>query len=196
MNKKQEIIEAASLLFSKEGIRKTSIDLISRKCGISKKTFYIYFTDKETIITDIVTNALRRTEEYIQTLSVISLDALSELSSFFEFIQNDNFEFTPIFLSDLLKFYPDISDLITESRKTKFLPFFIHNLEKGVSEGCYRKAINGKLTAEMYFRQVDFTLEDGTLTASEKIHVLTYINNFFLYGIVNGMGSKLLVSTR
>lgn len=187
MNKKQKIIETASLLFSKEGIKKTSIDLISRKCGISKKTFYIYFSDKETIITHIVENALGRTEEYILTLSIISLDAVSELTSFFEFIQNDIFEFTPIFLSDLLKFYPDISDLISKSRTTKFLPFFINNLEKGLSDGCYRKTIDGKLTAELYFRQIDFTLEDETLTASEKIHVLSYINSFFLHGIVNGM---------
>lgn len=189
-NKQQEIFDTASLLFSTEGIKKTSVEIISRHCGISKKTFYTYYPDKEAVIKEIVENALSRTEKYVITLSEISSDAAYDLVSFFEFIQNIIAVFTPVFISDLFRFYPAVNDCILEYRSRKFLPFFIENVKRGVQEGCYRKSVDGKLTGELYFKQIDLTLEDDSLTAAEKFSVLSYINSFFLHGIVSGSGAN------
>lgn len=191
-NKQLVLLETASVLFSKEGIKKTSVETISRHCGISKKTFYTYYPDKEAIIKEIVENALSRTEKYVIMLSEISSDAVFDLVSFFEFIQNNISVFTPVFISDLFKFYPAVNDSVREYRSRKFLPFFIENVKRGVKEGCYRKSVDAKLTGELYFSQIDMTLEDDSLEALEKFRVLSYINSFFLHGIVNGIGAKLL----
>ncbi|PBJ07992.1 TetR/AcrR family transcriptional regulator [Flavobacterium sp. ACN6] len=193
-NKQLEILETAAVLFSKGGIKKTSVEIISRQCGISKKTFYTYYSDKEAVIKDIVENALSRTEKYASTLSETSSDAACDLIRFFKFIQNNIAVFTPVFISDLFKFYPAVNDCIREYRSKKFLPFFMENIKRGVQEGCYRKSVDGKLTGELYFRQIDLTLEDDSLTALEKFTVLSYINSFFLHGIVNGFGVKQLYS--
>lgn len=52
--KQQEIIDTSAVLFSVAGIKKTSVDLICSKCGISKKTLYQYFDHKEAIVDEIV----------------------------------------------------------------------------------------------------------------------------------------------
>jgi AcrR family transcriptional regulator len=192
--KEQEILETTSLLFSKVGIKKTSVELISLRCGISKKTFYNYYPDKETIVKEIVKNALYKTERYIITLSKISPNATSELINFFKFLQGNLSVFTPVFISDLLKFYPAVNDFILQFRAKIFLPFFIQNVQRGILENCYRNSVDGRLTGELYFKQIDLALEDNTLTVKEKFRVLSYINNFFLHGLVNGIGAKLLFS--
>lgn len=193
-NKEKEILDTATLLFLKKGIKKTSVELICRNCGISKKTFYNYYPDKKTIIEDVVKSFLSKAEKYIDTLSNISPNAASELINLFKFIQSNMSIFTPVFINDLLKFYPVVNEYIAETRLTKFLPFFIQNVKKGINEGLYRESLNGKLTGELYFRQIDMTLEDVSLTASEKLSVLSYINIFFLHGIINDMGTELLFS--
>lgn len=45
--KKQKLLEAAMLEFSKESFNKASINNIINKAGISRGSFYVYFKDKE-----------------------------------------------------------------------------------------------------------------------------------------------------
>jgi AcrR family transcriptional regulator len=194
-NKELEIIKTASLLFSQEGIRKTSVDSISQHCGISKKTFYQYFPDKETIIRDIVTNALSKIDNYIKVLLDASGDVVPELIDFLKFIQCNISVFTPIFISDLLKHYPNVNEVLLEYRRTKFLPFFMQNIDRGILEGCYRESTDSKLIGELYFKQIDLTLEDDSISDSEKDNKLAHINSFFLHGILSGAGAQILYST-
>lgn len=47
--KQQQLIEAATELFCKHGIRRVTVEEICNNAGISKMTFYKYFTDKNAI---------------------------------------------------------------------------------------------------------------------------------------------------
>ena len=48
--KKDQIIEAARLLFHKYGFKKVSMDEIARESGVTKKTIYSYFSSKEDLL--------------------------------------------------------------------------------------------------------------------------------------------------
>lgn len=50
MNKKEIVIETARKLFSTYGYKKVSMDEIARKSGVTKKTIYTYFKDKNDLI--------------------------------------------------------------------------------------------------------------------------------------------------
>lgn len=192
-NKLQDILHAASLLFASNGVKKTSVDLISHNCGISKKTFYLYFLDKETIVQEIVQGTLVNTEKHIEGLKSLPHDAPTELISFFNFMQNSAPVFTPVFINDIVRFYPKVNNLIMESKNKKFLPFFSQNIKKGILEGFYRKSLDANITASLYFRQIDYALEDE-IVHWEKFKFLSYINSFFLHGILNKKGTAFLSS--
>lgn len=49
-NTKEKILNTARNLFNEYGYSKTSMDLIAREAGVTKKTIYSYFKDKETLI--------------------------------------------------------------------------------------------------------------------------------------------------
>ena len=50
METKEKIINTARDLFNTYGYSKTSMDLIAKEAGVTKKTIYSYFKDKETLI--------------------------------------------------------------------------------------------------------------------------------------------------
>jgi AcrR family transcriptional regulator len=58
--KQQQLIDAATELFCKHGMRRVTVEEICKKAGISKMTFYKYFTDKNDIgraVLDCLINA-------------------------------------------------------------------------------------------------------------------------------------------
>lgn len=52
--KEKRIIWAATTLFAKYGIRKTTIDEIARDAGMAKGTIYLYFRNKQEIVSAVV----------------------------------------------------------------------------------------------------------------------------------------------
>ncbi len=58
--KKTAIIQAASLLFVKKGIKQTSLADIARGMGISKGTLYYYYSSKNDLIFDITAHHMNQ----------------------------------------------------------------------------------------------------------------------------------------
>ncbi|MDQ0495355.1 TetR/AcrR family transcriptional regulator [Paenibacillus brasilensis] len=63
MTKKEQIIEAAKSLFRDIGYHHTSIQDILEKSGVSKGTFYNYFSSKPQLILNIIQNVDAKVEE-------------------------------------------------------------------------------------------------------------------------------------
>jgi len=47
-------MEAAETLFLKHGLRRVSVDEVCRSAGVSRKTFYVYFTNKDALTIDLL----------------------------------------------------------------------------------------------------------------------------------------------
>lgn len=52
--KKSKLIDSAYSLFTDKGIFKTTIDDIVKKAGVAKGTFYLYFKDKDEILSEVI----------------------------------------------------------------------------------------------------------------------------------------------
>jgi len=50
LNRKEQTLNAASLVFEKYGLSKTKLDDIAKECGIKKTAVYYYFKNKDEII--------------------------------------------------------------------------------------------------------------------------------------------------
>ena len=52
---KRTAIESAALaLFLRDGFARTSVDAVAREAGVSKRTVYDYYGDKQTLFLDVV----------------------------------------------------------------------------------------------------------------------------------------------
>ena len=67
--KKNNIIDHAEKLFSELGIENTTIDVIAKSAGISKRTVYTYFSSKTELYQAILYRANKEMYEYFYTAS-------------------------------------------------------------------------------------------------------------------------------
>ena len=63
MENKDRILEKAHDLFMQYGIRSITMDEIAAQLGISKKTIYQFFTDKDAMVEAVVNEVINRNEE-------------------------------------------------------------------------------------------------------------------------------------
>ncbi len=64
---RENIVSAASALFMERGIAATSMDDIAKAAGYSKATLYVYFENKEEIVSILVLHSMKKLDGYISS---------------------------------------------------------------------------------------------------------------------------------
>ncbi len=97
VSRREQIIRSASLLFETKGFDGTTIDDIVRAAGIAKGTFYIYFPNKEELLTQVIRRLIEETMEQLE-------EKLEGEKDFFNRLLIKGSEFTRLYLekTDLL----------------------------------------------------------------------------------------------
>lgn len=87
MNKnvvKQRILDAASDVFMMFGFKKASLELISKRLGMTKSSLYYYFKDKEEIFREIIEQEAKIIMEKIEKSVSEIEDPVLKLKKYFE----------------------------------------------------------------------------------------------------------------
>ena len=142
MEPQERILQKAHELFMLYGIRSVSMDEIANHLGISKKTIYQYFPDKEALVDSVVAIELTCSTTECENIAAICENPIHEL-----FLSVDNFQemismMNPSLVYDLEKYHPNTYKKLND-HKYKFLYEIIkNNLERGIVDGLYRPEIN------------------------------------------------------
>ena len=145
--KRKMIATTAAAYFYKMGITTVSMDDIARGCSVSKRTIYTFFGNKRELIQEILTNNL---DEFILELERIkkeSLDAVSELFCFFDFLGNSYSKLSFSFLNDLKKMNTETTDVQTLIER-----FLSENIKRGEKEGIYKQFKSSDNPVELFSR--------------------------------------------
>lgn len=67
--KEEQIIQSARELFEQYGIKKTSMDEIAQRAGVTKKTVYSYFKSKSELINYFLKEELKNMKDIVQKYS-------------------------------------------------------------------------------------------------------------------------------
>ncbi len=94
--KKEQVLQAASEVFSRFGFEKTTLDDIGQRAGLNKASLYYYFKNKEEIFIAVV---LHETKAFMNDLQVQSLEI-------FDVHQQINF-----FLTERIRRYGEVIHL-------------------------------------------------------------------------------------
>lgn len=77
--KRQAILQAATELFIDQGYRKTSVDEVARRAGVSKGTVYLYFKNKGDLLFQAIAREKLQYTEVIKGLFSPGLDSRERL---------------------------------------------------------------------------------------------------------------------
>ena len=131
-------MRTADSLFSEEGIREVSIDDICRKLGISKKTFYQYYAQKEDLVADVVTNNVRKKKDEFDRI-VKGKDIVQILKALFSMVNRKK---TMVkdkrMVKDIMKYYPETFTKHAEERGKAMHRFFVERFREGMEQGLVR----------------------------------------------------------
>jgi TetR/AcrR family transcriptional regulator, cholesterol catabolism regulator len=194
MGHKERILEKATDLFMRYGIRSITMDEIATQLGISKKTIYQFFTDKDAMVEAVVSDETRRNEDECLNLSKTAENAVHEI-----FLAMDNMEemlkgMNPQIIHDLEKHHPAAFKKLKQYKYQFLYSVIKQNLERGLKEEVYRSDLNVELTtrhrietAFMPFNQDAFPQNKYPMNQTcQDLAVL------FLHSVCNQNGKKLI----
>jgi len=192
--KELEIISAALELFMKYGIKSLTMDDIARHLHISKKTLYLYVSDKKDLVKRGMELAISDECSIVQAVSKESTNAIDELIEITKCVSVRLREMHPSVLYDIQKYHPKSWDLMI-NHKTEFVyGVMLENLKRGVKEKYYRKTINPEIVASIYMMMMDNIMNsEGPLTKKmslPKLHL--EMINYHFSGICNQRGLDYL----
>ncbi len=148
METKKRIIDAATTLFLENGVRNVSMDDIAKNLGISKRTIYEIFSDKEDLLKQVFDNI--NAIMYEEAISS-NLKHHNVLETFLSHIYKQNIKpfYKVRFIEDIKKYYPKTYNEIqcTYDSMYSHIKNFI---QLGVEQGVYRDNINIDLIAYIF----------------------------------------------
>jgi TetR/AcrR family transcriptional regulator, cholesterol catabolism regulator len=191
---KERILIKAEELFMQYGIRSVSMDDIANNLGMSKKTLYQYYADKDELVDAVVDGHIKEIQTDCLGCRTDARDAVHEIFITMERIMEQFNNMNPMLLYDLEKFHFR-SYLRFREHKDKFLAKVIReNIEWGIKDELYRPEINVDV-------MVKFRLESMMIPFNVSIfppgkHNLGVISEqiiqHFVYGLATIKGHKLI----
>lgn len=138
---KEKIINKAKEMFLRLGFKSITMDDIASEIGISKKTIYKYFSNKDILIENTIELAFSEVQEIIIKIENLNLNAIEE-----------NFEMKRMFremfkgsdtspLYQLKKHYLEIYEKVLTVQSEILIVCFRKNIIKGIKEGLYRENV-------------------------------------------------------
>ncbi len=130
---KEQIINTAFDLFSQYGIKSVSMDDVAKAAGISKRTLYESFEDKETLLIEGIDHNTESLGQYLTGLEKEPFNALEVILLFYEEMMKNPRWFNEKFYEDLKK-YPKAQQKI-EMNKARMGKRCMDLFTRGVKEG-------------------------------------------------------------
>ncbi len=194
MENKERILEKAHDLFMQYGIRSITMDEIAAQLGISKKTIYQFFTDKDAMVEAVVNDVINGNEEDCRGFSLAAENAVHEIFMAMDFTQEMLKAMNPQIMYDLEKHHPSAYKRLKQYKYQFLFSTIKENLERGAREDIYRTDLNIDLTtrhriesAFMPFNQEAFPQNKYPMNQTcQELAIL------FLHSVCNPKGKKLI----
>ena len=157
-----QILDFSTAQFMTYGIKSVSMDDLATKLGISKKTLYQHFTNKQDLVKKSLSRHVRLEEDVLMEISRTATDAIDEMAQIAEHTVIHFRQIKPILIHDLQKYYRDIWQSVV-LQQSQFIKTKIEtNINRGITEGYYRPELNSDIIAKLYVAK-SFSLVDENL---------------------------------
>jgi len=195
MDPKDRILEKAHELFNSYGLRSVSMDDIAAQVGMSKKTLYQYFTDKNDLVDAVFTAIMESNKQYCCQEQIKAENALHETFLAFDRTQEMFAEMNPSVLFDMEKYHPSTFNKFKDFKNGFLYGMIKANIERGISEGLYRADIDVDTLARLRIHTIllAFNAEVFPANRTRLVEIEQQLIEHFLYGLATSKGIKLIL---
>lgn len=191
---KLNILQKVYALYSRYGIKSITLDDIARELGLSKKTLYQYFTDKNELVTETFLYEKEHRMDCMGEIFSKKMNAIEETFAINRYVSDMMKDFNPAMEYDLKKYYPDIFEKRRDAIIMNMYQRQLDNLRRGIKEGLYRDDITPEYIARMFILRMVNVHEVPCFDKSEFFSP-GFFREVFIYhirGLASEKGLKVL----
>ncbi len=144
------IIAGAAELFRIYGIRAVTMDDIANHLGVSKRSIYERFIDKDTLLFSVMDSMIVRQREMIEKILENSPDVISAVFCIARMGRDHAATMNPLIVSDLKKYHNNVLKRLREKCDNPDFEAARSILEKGVSQGIFRETIDVEIVGRAF----------------------------------------------
>jgi TetR/AcrR family transcriptional regulator, cholesterol catabolism regulator len=194
MEPKERILQKADELFNRYGIRSVSMDDIAAQLGMSKKTLYQYYADKDELVTGVFSAIMENNKNRCTECRKMSENALHEVFLSFDRVQEMFANMNPAVLFDMEKYHSGCFKKFKEFQNGFMYQMIKSNIERGVEEGIYREDIDIDILTRYRIHSImmSFNPEVFPNNRTHLLHIEQQLLEVFLNGIATSKGQKLI----
>lgn len=185
--------QKAQDLFMQFGLRSVSMDDIATALGISKKTIYLYYADKDALVENVVGAIIKYNQSCCEHDRKLSDSAIHEIFLAMEFMMEIFRSMNSSLLFDMQKYHPGAYQKFAKHKNEYLYTIIKENLLRGVKEELYRPEIKIDILARYRVESVTlpFHPEFHTKVKSSLADIEEEVLLNFLFGVVTQKGYKL-----
>ena len=188
MEIKVRIIEGAAELFKTYGIKSVTMDSLASHLGMSKRTIYEVFSDKDELLAGVLKLMVEKQKNLVKRVLDESGNALVAIFRLLEIEMNHIQDMSPAFQADMKKYHHDV--LMKRTDKCE-LPDYRNNIqliERGIKEKLFRRDINPELVNRCLY-SLGRSATDQDLYPFEEFARRDVIKNVFI-NYLRGISTK------
>ena len=194
MSQIERIILGGEELFLKAGIKSVTMDDIARHLGMSKKTIYQFFKDKNELVVALVKKKLQDDEDQMCDIIKQSGNVIEKMINMMKCSEEIFSRINPIVIHDLQKYQSDAWKQFQDFKSGVLMGTLEDLLTEGIKQGYIRPDIDVKIIARMRVTQVELGFNTSVFPVAEfnPWKVQQQFLEHFNYGICTLKGYKLL----
>ncbi len=190
---KEKLIRGAEELFMKYGLRSVSMDDIARHLGISKKTIYQHFADKDEVVATVAQSHMRRQQQQFEDIVKAAKNAVEEMAMFATNMKEHLRNINPALLFEMQKYHTKAWNEWLAFKHNVIRDSIVRSMKEGVADGYFRADFDIGILATMRLEQMQMAF-DNTLFPRDKYsisEIQAQLFEHFVHGIMTDKGRKL-----
>jgi TetR/AcrR family transcriptional regulator, cholesterol catabolism regulator len=192
MEIQERILDTSFSLFRQFGTRSITMDDIAQKMGVSKKTLYAHFADKDELVVNAISRYLLEMDHESVENQQKAGDAIEELFLVMQTLDECFRYMNPIILFDIQRFHPRAFQVFQDYKHGGLQLTIRQNLERGVREGLYRAEIDLDIMTQFRLATTMLCFQPDAFQVAkyEMGKVQRELLEHYLYGLVTEEGYK------
>lgn len=193
LDSREKLLRGAEDLFMRYGMRSVSMDDIARSLGISKKTIYQHFADKDDVVASVARANMERHRVQFDKIAAESKNAVEEIVKLSFCMKESLRTVNPSWLFDMQKYHQRAWNDWQEYKQQFIRQNVIRSLKQGMEEGYFRREMKTEIIATMRLEQVQMAFDHMVFPREQYdvVEVHAELFDHFVHGILTEKGRKL-----
>lgn len=195
MEIKERIKQKADGLFRCYGIRSITMDEIANQLGVSKKTIYQSYADKDELVDEVISDILLNSRQCCINDRSIAGNAIHEIFLAMEMMQEMFEDMNPTILYDMERNHPQTFQKFQQHKHSFLFQIIKENILRGKKEELYRADINADVVAKVRVETMMLPFNQQLFPKSKfnLADLQQQMIEIYLFGIANLKGHKLIL---